>query len=90
MNTDAMVTAVLAIVGGVIGLAVVSVLVSKQAQTPTVLSSAGSALSNVISAAVSPVTGQSVSPNVGSSSSDLFNGDFLSKGLSVLSHSFGS
>lgn len=50
-------TAVLAIVGGVIGLATLSVLVSRNAQTPAVLGAAGSALSTVIGAAVSPVTG---------------------------------
>jgi len=51
------VSATLAIVGGVISLAIISVLVSRQAQTPQVLGAAGSALSGVIGAAVSPVTG---------------------------------
>jgi len=68
MNSDGMVTAILAIVGGVIGLAIVSVLVSKQAQTPTVLSSAGGALSGVIAAAVSPVTGTGSGASSGGSS----------------------
>lgn len=61
MNGNPMVTALLAIVSGIIGLSIVSVLVSPRAQTPTVLGAAGSALSNVIGAAVSPVTGQNVS-----------------------------
>jgi hypothetical protein len=52
-----MLSATLAIVGGVISLAIISVLVSRQAQTPQVLESAGGALGTVISAAVSPVTG---------------------------------
>lgn len=51
------VSAILAIVGGVIGLATVAVILSPKAQTPAVLNSTGSALSNVITAAVSPVTG---------------------------------
>ena len=46
---------VLSVIAGVIGLAIVAVVVSKQAQTPAVLSSAGSALAGVIGAAVSPV-----------------------------------
>lgn len=47
----------LGVVGGLIGLAVVSVIVSRNAQAPTVISSAGSALAQVIGAAVSPVAG---------------------------------
>lgn len=47
----------LAIVTGIIGLAIVAVLVSRNAQTPQVVTGIGSALSNVITAAVRPVTG---------------------------------
>ena len=61
MNTDALTAGLFGIVGGVIGLAIISVLVSKNAQTPTVLGAAGSALSGVIGAAVSPVTGATAS-----------------------------
>jgi preprotein translocase subunit SecD len=50
--------AVVAVISGIIGLAIVAVLVSKQAQTPTVISSTGTALSQIIGAAVGPVTGQ--------------------------------
>lgn len=50
---------VLSITAGVIGLAIIAVLVSKNAQTGSVLTSAGSALSSVIGAAVSPVSGAS-------------------------------
>jgi hypothetical protein len=46
-----------AVVSAIIGLAIVAVLVSNQAQTGTVLTSAGSALGTVIGAAVAPVTG---------------------------------
>jgi hypothetical protein len=48
---------IVAAVAGIIGLAIVAVIVSKQAQTPQVVQAGGSALSSVISAAVSPVTG---------------------------------
>lgn len=51
--------AALAIIGGIIGLAVVAVIVSKQANTSGVLTSAGSALSSIINAAVGPVSGSS-------------------------------
>lgn len=54
------VSAILAIVGGVISLAIISVIVSKNAQTPQVFTAAGGALGTVIGAAVSPVTGATV------------------------------
>ena len=41
----------------IVGLGVVSVLVSKKAQTPQVIQSAGSAFSNALGVAESPVTG---------------------------------
>lgn len=41
----------------IIGVAIVAVIVSKNAQTPQVLQAAGQALSTGIGAAVSPVTG---------------------------------
>lgn len=48
-----------AVVTAVITLAIVAVFVSKNAQTAQVLQAGGSALSSVIGAAVSPVTGGS-------------------------------
>jgi hypothetical protein len=62
MNTfvEAMVTIVLAIVG----LGVVSVLVSKKAQTPQVIQAAGSALGNTMGVAESPVTGATYQINL--------------------------
>jgi hypothetical protein len=45
-----------AIVGGIFTVAIVAVIVSRNAQTSGVISSAGSALSSVIQAAVAPVT----------------------------------
>ena len=58
---------IITIVAGVIGLAIVAVLVSKNAQTSSVLTGAGTALSGVISSAVSPLSGTQAS-NFGSPS----------------------
>jgi purine-cytosine permease-like protein len=44
------------VIGGIVGLAIVAVLVSQKAQTSQVLQGAGTALSAVINAAVGPVT----------------------------------
>ena len=55
------------IAAGVIGVAIIAVLVSQKAQTPQVLGAAGQAFSNVLSAATGPVTGAVSAPNVGSS-----------------------
>jgi len=44
------------VVGGVITLAMIAVVVSKNANTPAVFTGAGSALASVIAAAVAPVS----------------------------------
>jgi hypothetical protein len=44
------------VVGGIITLAMVAVVVSKNAQTSTVIQGAGTALSSIIGAAVAPVS----------------------------------
>jgi len=71
---------ILAIVTGVIGLAIVAVVLSPKAETSSVLSSGGNALSNVISAAVAPVTGNSTNAQTSMSSSNpfaaVFGGNF--------------
>jgi hypothetical protein len=59
---------IIAAIAGVIGLAIVAVIVSKNAQTPQVVQAGGSALASVIGAAVQPVT-QSTSNVFGSTSS---------------------
>jgi hypothetical protein len=56
MDIDKIFDPIIAIVTGIIGLAIVAVIVSKNAQTPTVITSFGTALSGIIGAAVSPVT----------------------------------
>jgi hypothetical protein len=53
------VAAISAILTAIIGLAIVAVLVSKNSQTGTVLTNAGTALSGLINAAVSPVSATS-------------------------------
>jgi purine-cytosine permease-like protein len=60
----------ISIVGAVIGLAVVAVLVSQKAQTSQVFQGAGTALSAVIGAAVSPVSGNT-NNMIGSSGSGI-------------------
>jgi hypothetical protein len=66
---------IVTIVAGIIGIALVAVLVSNKANTSGVFAAAGGAFSNAISAAVSTVTGNSAVPNVnaGASSSNGFN-----------------
>lgn len=63
----------LAVVGGIIGLAIVAVLVSQKAQTSSVIQGAGTALSNVLATAVSPVAG-STSNQFGSTGGAVGNG----------------
>lgn len=44
------------ILSGIVGLAIIAVLVSKKADTGTVLTNAGTAFSSIIGAAVKPVS----------------------------------
>jgi hypothetical protein len=86
---------IVTIVTALIAVAIISVLVSKKSQTGNVLAAAGGAFSNAISAAVSPVTGNSVAPNVnaGSSSgglSSISGGGLLSGGGFGLALNLGS
>lgn len=54
------------VVGGIIGLAMVAVVVSKNAQTSQVIQGGGTALASVIGAAVAPVANNSQSSSFGS------------------------
>lgn len=56
------VEAIVTILTGIIGLAIVAVLVSNKAQTGSVLGAAGSAFANALSAATGPVTGKAAAP----------------------------
>jgi hypothetical protein len=69
--TEALVTVLTAIVG----LAIVSVLVSKKSQTPAVIQASGSAFSNALAVAESPVTGSTYQVNLSYPGSD-FTGSF--------------
>ncbi len=60
---------VVTIATAIVGVAILSVLVSRNSQTATVLGAAGSAFANAISAATGPVTGKAATPNVGGGSS---------------------
>ena len=62
---------VITVLGAVIGLAMVAVLVSRNAQTPAVLTGAGTALSSVINAAVSPVANNAQGSSFGAAGSAL-------------------
>lgn len=50
------------VIASAFGLALVSVIFSSRSQTANVISSGGNALSNIIGAAVAPVTGQAPAP----------------------------
>lgn len=49
---------------GIVGVAIVAVIVSKNSQSPAVIQSAGSAFSNALDVAISPVTGNTSPPNL--------------------------
>lgn len=55
--SDQFFTSLVTIATAIIGVAIIAVLVSRSAATASVISSAGGALAQDISAAVSPVTG---------------------------------
>jgi hypothetical protein len=56
-----------AIFGGVLFLAIVSVIIGQKSQAPQVIQAGASALSNVIAAAVNPVTKAATNGNLGAS-----------------------
>lgn len=55
---------VVTIATAIIGLAIVAVLVSRNAQTPSVIQSAASGFNNALGVAEAPVTGAGYSPNL--------------------------
>lgn len=68
----------LAIFGGVVTIAIISVIISKKSQTPAVLQAASSALANVVAAAVKPVNTATTNGNLG-------NNPFTTPNVSPLS-----
>jgi PRD1 phage membrane DNA delivery len=73
---DSLVTSIVTVLTAVIGLAIIAVLVSRNAQTGAVLGQAGSAFANILGAAESPVT------SGGGIGSSLING-FTGGGVSI-------
>lgn len=55
---------IMTILVAVVGLAIIAVLVSKQADTGTVIGKAGDAFSGILKAAVSPLSGTSGIPSL--------------------------
>lgn len=55
----------LSIMLAIIGVAILSVIVSRKSNTAGVLSAFGQSFSNMLSAATAPVTGNAATPNVG-------------------------
>lgn len=62
---NAMIEAIVTIALAVVGLAVVSTLVSKNAQTSSVIQAGGSAFANGLAVAQSPVTGSKLNISLG-------------------------
>lgn len=54
---DQLIASVVTVATAIVGLAIIAVLVSKQANTSQVITSGGSAFSQALTAAVSPITG---------------------------------
>jgi hypothetical protein len=54
---ESMITSVVTVATAIVGVAIIAVLVSKNAQTPDVLKAAGGAFSQALRAATGPVTG---------------------------------
>lgn len=67
---------VVQVLTAIVGVAIVAVLVSKNAQTQQLITSVGSTFSSIIKAAVAPVSGgtSSIGSSLSSVSSDLGNG----------------
>ena len=64
MNKD-FTDAGLSIVAGIIGLATLAVILSKNAQTSAVIQAASSGLSSILNVVVSPITGSSSTSTLG-------------------------
>lgn len=73
--TEAMVT----VAGLIVTVAIISVIVSKKAQTPAVIQASGSAFSNALAVAESPVTGAQYQVNLSYPGTD-FSGSFGTTG----------
>lgn len=64
---DHLIGGLITVATAIVGVAIIAVLVSNRAQTGNVITSAGQAFANDISAAVAPVTGAMATINTGQS-----------------------
>jgi hypothetical protein len=58
--SDQLLTSLVTVATAIIGVAILAVLVSRNAQTPQVLQAAGQSFSGALGAALAPITGSSV------------------------------
>jgi hypothetical protein len=65
--SDSLITSVVTVATAIVGVAIIAVLVSKNANTAGVLTAGGSAFSQALGTAISPVTGSSLGSFSGSS-----------------------
>lgn len=79
--SDSLVTAIVSIVLAIIGLASLSVILSKNAQTGQVIQAASGGLAQDIGAATAPVTGGGLSLGMGSYGGNLGSGLSLGNGV---------
>lgn len=77
---NSVVEPIVTIAMAIVGVAILSVLVSQKSQTSNVLAAFGQMFSNMLSAATGPVTGAVSAPNVGSGTLGGM-GDFNMPGL---------
>ena len=63
--SDQLISSLVTVATAIIGVAIIAVLVSRNAQTSNVITSAGAAFANDLSAAVAPVTGAQAQINTG-------------------------
>ena len=64
--SENLVNSIVTVLIAIVGVAIIAVLVSRNAQTGSVITSAGQAFANDLSAAVAPVTGAVAQVNTGS------------------------
>lgn len=64
---DHLITSIVTVLTAIVGVAIIAVLVSQKANTANVITSAGQAFANDVTAAVAPVSGASASVNTGGS-----------------------
>lgn len=63
--SDHLINSIVTVLTAIVGVAIIAVLVSQKAQTAGVITSAGAAFANDLSAAVAPITGSTAQINTG-------------------------